>query len=602
MLNEVVAQVTKRLEDRSKQTREKYLKMIADMAKDGRYRNKLGCSNISHAAASATGVTKENLITGSRANIGIVSAYNDLVSAHCPYKAYPDEISRAIENSGASAQVAGGVPAMCDGVTQGYPGMDISLFSRDLIAQGVAVALSHNIFDGALLLGICDKIAPGMMMGAAAFAHLPIAFVPAGPMGTGISNKEKTETRQLFAAGKIDKVELQRLECRAYHSDGTCTFYGTANTNQLVLEALGMMLPGSAFVPPHCELRHALTAEIAKRIVDKTELGNEPRPLVEVLTAKNFINAVVALLASGGSTNLTMHIVAMARSAGYILTWDDISSLSEVVPLLVNIYPNAAPDINALQEAGGVPVLMKALSRRGLVHEDVVTVTGTFADQMTTPVLENGVLKFVPCGETLNDKVLISAAEGCFREQGGLKVLHGNLGTSVIKISAVALEHQHVKAPAKVFNDQYEVQEAYKRGELNCDCVVVVRYAGPAAVGMPELHKLMPVLGNLQKEGYHVALLTDGRLSGASGGIPSALHVSPEAVRGGKISLLQDGDIIDFDAKNGQINCLTSLEGRTAKVPDLEAVEQTYGRYLFRTCRETVGDASQGASFLFKQI
>ena len=601
MLNKVVAAVTERLEKRSEQSRAKYLKMIADMRDQGRYRQKLGCSNISHAAAGVDGSIRENLITGEHANIGIVSAYNDMVSAHCPYKNYPDEIKAEVEKTGASAQVAGGVPAMCDGITQGYPGMDISLFSRDIIAQGVAVALSHNIFDGALLLGICDKIAPGMMMGAAAFAHLPIAFVPAGPMGTGISNKEKTETRQLYAAGKIDLVALQRMECKAYHSVGTCTFYGTANTNQLVLEALGMMLPGSAFVPPNTPLRHALTAEIAKRIVDKTDLSSSPRPLVDVLTAKNFINATVALLASGGSTNLTMHLVAMARSAGYILTWQDISDLSDVVPLLVNIYPNAAPDINALQNAGGVPVLMKSLASRGLLHEDVVTVTGTFADQMTTPVLEDGKLTFVPCGETRDPKVLISG-EGCFREHGGLKVLHGNLGDSVIKISAVAPEHQHVKAPAKVFNDQYVVQEAYKKGELNCDCVIVVRYAGPAAVGMPELHKLMPVLGNLQKEGYHVALLTDGRLSGASGGIPSALHVSPEAIRGGKISLLQDGDIIDFDAAGGQINCLTSLEGRVANVPDLEEQEQTFGRWLFRTCRENVSEASSGATFLFKQI
>lgn len=601
MLNQVVAMVTERIEKRSEQTRAQYLKMIEDMRSQGRYRQKLGCSNIAHAAAGVDGNIRENLITGEHANIGIVSAYNDMVSAHCPYKNYPDEIKAAVEKSGASAQVAGGVPAMCDGITQGYPGMDISLFSRDIIAQGVAVALSHNIFDGALLLGLCDKIAPGMLMGAAAFAHLPIAFVPAGPMGTGISNKEKTETRQLYTAGKIDLVELQRMECKAYHSVGTCTFYGTANTNQLVLEALGVMLPGSAFVPPNTALRHALTEEIAQRLVEKTELGSTYRPLVDVLTAKNFVNATVALLASGGSTNLTMHMVAMARSAGFILTWQDISDLSDVVPLLVNIYPNAAPDINALQEAGGIPVLLKSLASRGLVHQDVLTVTGTFADQLTTPVLEDGVLKFVDCGESRNTQVLISG-DGYFREHGGLKVLHGNLGDSVIKISAVAPEHQHVKAQAKVFNDQYEVYDAYKKGELNCDCVIVVRYAGPAAVGMPELHKLMPVLGNLQKEGYHVALLTDGRLSGASGGIPSALHVSPEAVRGGKIALLQDGDLIDFDAAGGEINCLTSLEGRVAQVPDLEAQEQTFGRWLFKSCRDSVSDAASGATFLFKQI
>lgn len=600
-MNKVVAKVTARIEERSVKTREQYLSMIAAQRDEGRNRDNLNCSNIAHAAAAMDGAIKENLITGQGPNIGIVTAYNDLVSAHCPYKVYPDEIKAAIEECNASAQVAGGVPAMCDGVTQGHPGMDMSLFSRDLIAQGVAVALSHNVFDGALLLGICDKIAPGMLMGAASFAHLPVAFVPAGPMGTGISNKEKTEVRQQYAAGEIDHVALQRMECKAYHSTGTCTFYGTANTNQLVLEAMGLMLPGSAFVPPHTALRRALTARISKDIANRTALGAKCRPLVDVLTAKNIVNGLVALLASGGSTNHTLHMVAIARSAGYILTWQDLSDLSEVVPLLVNIYPNAQPDINALQEAGGVPVLMKALSRRGLLHEDVHTVTGEFADQLTVPVLCEGELKFVDCGETRNEKVLISG-EGCFREHGGLKVLKGNLGQCVIKISAVAPEHHHVKAPCRVFNSQYDVHKAYQAGELNQDCVIVVRYAGPAAAGMPELHKLMPVLGNLQKAGYHVALLTDGRLSGASGGIPSALHLSPEAAHGGAVALLRDGDIIDFDADRGEVNCLTSLEGRTAEVPDLEKDEQTFGRWLFRSCRASVSPADQGATFLFKRI
>ena len=592
-MNKVVAEVTARIEARSQKTREQYLQMIAAQRDEGRNRDNLNCSNIAHAAAAMEGSIKENLITGEGPNIGIVTAYNDLVSAHCPYKVYPDEIKASVEMCGASAQVAGGVPAMCDGVTQGHPGMDMSLFSRDLIAQGVAVALSHNVFDGALLLGICDKIAPGMLMGAASFAHLPIAFVPAGPMATGISNKEKTEVRQQYAAGEIDHVTLQRMECKAYHSTGTCTFFGTANTNQLVMEAMGLMLPGSAFVPPNTALRRALTDRISKEIANRTALGSKVRPLCDVLTAKNIVNGVVALLASGGSTNHTLHMVAIARSAGYILTWQDLSDLSEVVPLLVNIYPNAQPDINALQAAGGVPVLIKALAKRGLLHEDVHTVAGEFADQMTTPVLENGELKFVECGETKDPKVLISG-EGCFREHGGLKVLKGNLGQCVIKISAVAPEHHHVKAPARVFNSQYDVHKAYQAGELNQDCVIVVRYAGPAAAGMPELHKLMPVLGNLQKAGYHVALLTDGRLSGASGGIPSA--------HGGKVALLQDGDLIDFDADAGQVNCLTSLEGRVADVPDLEKDEQTFGRWLFRSCRASVSSADQGATFLFKPV
>lgn len=600
MLNSVVAKVTQNLEERSQQGRSVYLKMIADQEKLGRARGLLTCSNLAHAAAGTDDQDKENVVAGVKANIGIVSAYNDMLSAHCPYRVYPEKIKESVRAVGATAQVAGCVPAMCDGVTQGQPGMDMSLFSRDVIAQSVAISLSHNCFDGALLLGICDKVAPGLIMGAAAFGNLPIAFVPAGPMGTGISNEEKTEIRQKYAAGQLDKSALQKMECCSYHSQGTCTFYGTANTNQLVFEAMGLMLPGSAFVPPYTPLREALTDHIARAIVDRTVTGSKPMPLYKVVTAKNIINSLVALLASGGSTNHTLHLVAIARAFGYTLTWQDISDLSEVVPLLVNIYPNAKPDINALQAAGGVPVLMKALSRRHLVHEDINTVTGDFASQLTTPELDaDGKLHFVDCGETRNPAVLISDADNCFQEFGGLKVLNGNLGRSVIKISAVAPEHRHVQAPARVFNDQHEVERAYKAGELNQDAVIVVRYAGPAASGMPELHKLMPVLGNLQKAGYKVALLTDGRLSGASGKIPSALHVSPEALRDGKLALLQDGDMIDFNAEAGTINCLTDLSGRTPHHPDTESYEQTYGRYLFKSCRAAVSSAEEGATFLF---
>lgn len=600
-MNKVILEVTRRIEERSRLTRKAYLKMIEAQSSVNRDRETLTCSNIAHAAAGALDSTKENLITGAGPNLAIVSAYNDMVSAHCPYKDYPQKIAQSAQSAGASSQVAGMVPAMCDGVTQGQPGMDISLFSRDLIAQSVAVALSHNIFDGALLLGICDKISPGLLMGSAAFAHLPVAFIPSGPMSTGISNKEKSEVRQDYAAGKIDKIALQRMECKCYHSKGTCTFYGTANTNQLVLEAMGLMLPGSAFVPPDTELRDRLTDYAVKMMVESTRQGKHFKPLYKTLTAKNIVNGLVALLASGGSTNHTLHMPAIARSAGYIVTWQDISDLSEVVPLLVQVYPNASYDINALQNAGGVPVLLKALAKRELLHEDVQTVFGDFSNQLTTPVIENGELKFVDCGESKDPDVIVSDG-GCFREQGGLKVLHGNLGDSVIKISAVAKEHMHVVAPARVFNSQYDVQKAYKEGKLNQDAVIVVRYAGPAASGMPELHTLMPVLGNLQKAGYHVALLTDGRLSGASGGIPSALHLSPEAAKGGLISLLKDGDLIDFDAEKGEINCMTSLENRLAQEPDIEQDEQTYGRVLFRVCRENVLPADQGASFLFKPV
>lgn len=599
MLNSVVAKVTQNIEERSQEGRASYLKMIADQEKLGRARGLLTCSNLAHAAAGTDDEDKSAVVAGSKANIGIVSAYNDMLSAHCPYRLYPEAIKAAVREVGATAQVAGCVPAMCDGVTQGQPGMDMSLFSRDVIAQAVAISLSHNCFDGALLLGICDKVAPGLIMGAAAFANLPIAFVPAGPMSSGITNDEKTEIRQKFAAGQVDKSALQKMECCSYHSQGTCTFYGTANTNQLVFEAMGLMLPGSAFVHPYTPLREALTNHIAKAIVEHSVVGANPMPLYKVVTAKNIVNSLVALLASGGSTNHTLHLVAIARAFGFTLTWQDISDLSEVVPLLVNIYPNAKPDINALQNAGGVPVLMKALSRRGLVHEDINTVVSDFKSQMTTPILENGELKFVDCGESKDPSVLISNADDCFQEFGGLKVLNGNLGRSVIKISAVAKEHRHVKAPARVFNDQHEVEKAYKEGKLNQDAVIVVRYAGPAASGMPELHKLMPVLGNLQKAGYKVALLTDGRLSGASGKIPSALHVSPEALRGGNLALLKDGDMIDFDAEAGTVNCLEDLSNRTPNHPDTESFEQTYGRYLFKSCRNNVGSAEEGATFLF---
>ncbi len=598
MLNSVVAAVTERIYQRSEKSRAQYMQMMHEQEKLHRDRDMLACSNLAHVAAGNKGPDFDNIVSGKKSVVGIISAYNDMLSAHCPFKVYPDEIKETVRAEGASALVASGVPAMCDGVTQGQPGMDMSLFSRDIIAQGVAVGLSHNVFDAALMLGICDKIAPGLVMGAAAFGHLPVAFVPAGPMSTGISNEEKTSVRQQYAAGKLGKDALQDMECRSYHNQGTCTFYGTANTNQLVIEAMGLMLPGSAFVPPYDPRRKLLTAEIARRILKFTRVDGEYRPLYQVLDVKNFVNGIVAWLASGGSTNHTLHIIAMARAAGILITWQDISELSDAVPLLVSIYPNAKPDINALQAAGGVPVLLKALSKRGLLHEDVITCVGSFADQLTTPVLEDGSLKFVPCGESLDPAVLISG-DGCFKEHGGIKVLDGNLGRSVIKISAVAPEHHHVKAPARVFDSQHDVERAYKEGKLNGDAVIVVRFAGPAAAGMPELHKLMPVLGNLQKAGYHVALLTDGRLSGASGKIPSALHVCPEALRGGPLAYLRDGDMIDFDADNGTINCLSSFEGREPAVLDTESLEQTYGRYLFKSCRKTVSTAEEGATFLF---
>ncbi len=597
-MNEVVKRVTKAIEERSVQSRRNYLKNMEEQMKFLRDRQMLTCSNIAHAAAGCDDIVKENLITGNKPNLAIISAYNDMVSAHCPYRDYPQKISQYLKNVGATSQVASMVPAMCDGVTQGQVGMDISLFSRDLIAQSVAVGLCHNMFDGVLLLGICDKIAPGLLMGALSFGHLPVAFIPSGPMPSGLSNKEKSEVRQEHAAGKISDEELQRMECKCYHSKGTCTFYGTANSNQLVLEAMGLMLPGSAFVPTDSKLRELLTQHAVCKLTEQTRLKGTYRPLCNVLTAKNLVNAVIALLASGGSTNLTLHLPAIARAMGYILTWQDISDLSEVTPLLVQIYPNAVYDINAFEKAGGVPVLLKALAKRGLLHEDIQTVFGDFSSQLRKPAIEDGKLIFKECEDSCDPRVIISG-DGCFREQGGLKVLHGNLGDSVIKVSAVATENLHIKAPCRVFNSQYEVFDAYKQGKLNTDAVIVVRFAGPAASGMPELHKLMPVLGNLMKSGYKVALITDGRLSGASGGVPSALHLCPEASKGGMIAKLQDGDLIDFDAQKGEINVLTSLDGRQAVQIDTEENEKTYGRALFKICRKNVAPADQGASFLF---
>ncbi|MFM5707459.1 phosphogluconate dehydratase [Aeromonas veronii] len=595
MIHQVISDVTARIRERSVVRRQAFLARIQRQAEQGKTRAALACGNLAHAVAACSSDEKGRILDMTRANVGIVTAYNDMLSAHQPYQGYPDQIKAVLAELGHSAQVAGGVPAMCDGVTQGQPGMDMSLFSRDLIAQATALSLSHNTFDATLLLGICDKIAPGQIMGALSHAHLPTAFVPAGPMASGISNDEKVKVRQKYAAGEVGRDALLEMECGAYHAAGTCTFYGTANTNQLVFEAMGLMLPGSAFVHPHSELRRALTAEAARRISAMIPGSPAYRPLSEVLDERSLVNGLVALLASGGSTNHSIHMVALARAAGLVLTWDDISDLSDVVPLLVRMYPNGPADVNAFEQAGGVPGLMRRLAEEGLIHMDATPVFGEMQDYLSRPALVDGQLVWQPVGES-GDASVLSPSGSVFQATGGTKLLAGNLGRAVVKVSAVAPEYRVIEAPARIFSSQHAVEAAYKAGDLNQDAVIVVRHNGPAANGMPELHKLMPVLGNLQKAGYKVALVTDGRLSGASGKIPAAIHVTPEALHGGAIGLLADGDLLRVDAVNGSLDCLTDLSGRTQAEIDLTLEQEGWGRELFSVMRRAVSSAECGAT------
>ncbi|MGL4470051.1 MAG: phosphogluconate dehydratase [Aeromonas hydrophila] len=595
MIHQVISSVTARIRERSAARRQAFLARIQRQADQGKTRAALACGNLAHAVAASSCDEKGRILDMTRANVGIVTAYNDMLSAHQPYQGYPDIIKAALAELGHSAQVAGGVPAMCDGVTQGQPGMDMSLFSRDLIAQATALSLSHNTFDATLLLGICDKIAPGQIMGALSHAHLPTAFVPAGPMASGISNDEKVKVRQQYAAGEVGRDALLQMECDAYHAAGTCTFYGTANTNQLVFEAMGLMLPGSAFVHPHSELRRALTEEAARRISAMIPGSPAYRPLSAVIDERSLVNGLVALLASGGSTNHSIHMVALARAAGLHLTWDDISDLSDVVPLLVRMYPNGPADVNAFEQAGGVPGLMRRLAEEGLIHLDATPVFGEMQDYLSRPALVDGQLVWQPVSES-GDASVLSPSGSVFQATGGTKLLAGNLGRAVVKVSAVAPEYRVIEAPARVFSSQHAVEAAYKAGDLNQDAVIVVRHNGPAANGMPELHKLMPVLGNLQKAGYKVALVTDGRLSGASGKIPAAIHVTPEALHGGAIGLLADGDLLRVDAVNGSLDCLTDLSGRTQAEIDLTLEQEGWGRELFSVMRRAVSSAECGAT------
>ncbi len=595
-MDQAIEGIYQRIVERSRASREAYLSRMQAQREAYPPAKSLSCGNLAHAVAASDDTDKDNL--GKVPNLGIVSAYNDVLSAHQPYGAYPQKLRQQARALGASTQVAGGVPAMCDGVTQGQPGMDLSLFSRDVIALGTAIALSHNVFDGVMCLGICDKIVPGLLMGALSFGHLPTIFVPSGPMASGLSNKEKHHVRQEYAAGKVDQSVLMQAEQASYHSPGTCTFYGTANSNQLLLEVMGLQLPGSAFVAPDSPLRDALNEQAVRTLLSNIE---SQRPLYELVTPASILNAMVALLATGGSTNHTMHWVAIARVAGIHINWQDFAELSAVVPLLARMYPNGQGDVNDFQAAGGTTVLMQALLHRGLLHESAETVMGPgLEDYLKAPVLlEKGLSWQRPVAGTRNPDVLRNAANP-FEDTGGLVLLEGNIGRGIMKVSAVDPGHRKVSAPARVFDDQESVLAAFKAGELNQDCVVVVRFQGPRANGMPELHKLTPCLGVLQDRGLQVALVTDGRMSGASGKVPAAIHVYPEALDSEHsiLARLQDGDPVTLDAAKGLLQVEVSAETLSARDAASWAgqhEQSTLGRDLFNGFRNRVSTPELGA-------
>ncbi|MDO6727537.1 phosphogluconate dehydratase [Cognatishimia sp. 1_MG-2023] len=596
-LNATLQAVTERIIARSEGPRGIYLARMAAATSKGPSRAHLSCSGQAHAYAGA-GPDQDTLATTDAGNLGIVTAYNDMLSAHQPFERYPALIRDAARSVGGTAQVAGGVPAMCDGVTQGEPGMELSLFSRDVIAMATGIALSHNTFDAAVFLGVCDKIVPGLVIGAQAFGHLPAVFIPAGPMTSGISNDEKAEVRQKFAKGEVGRDALMKSEMGAYHGPGTCTFYGTANTNQMLMEFMGLHLPGSSFVTPNTELRDALTAESAKRALSISALGNNYTPTCEILDEKAFVNGIVGLMATGGSTNLLIHLLAMARAGGIILDWEDFADLSGVVPLLARVYPNGLADVNHFHAAGGLGYMIGELLKGGLLHPDTKTIAGEGLEHYTTePFLGEDGLTWRPGTKvSLNDKIVRPLAEP-FQANGGLSRLAGNLGTGVMKISAVAEEHRVVEAPVRVFHSQEDAKEAFKAGELTGDVIIVVRFQGPKANGMPELHSLTPMMQIMQGRGQKVALVTDGRMSGASGKVPSAIHVSPEALDGGPIAYLQDGDVLRVNALTGELDIMTDgvLE-RAPAVADMAGNQAGMGRELFSAFRASVGSADTGAS------
>ena len=599
-VNKDISAVTSRIRERSAASRESYLARLSDAENSPPHRTTLSCGNLAHGFAACGPGDKGALAEGTCGNIGIITSYNDMLSAHQPFGPFPDIIKQAAREAGGVAQVAGGVPAMCDGVTQGQAGMELSLFSRDVIAMSAAVGLSHNMFDAALYLGVCDKIVPGLVIAALTFGHLPAIFVPAGPMTSGLPNDEKAKVRQLFAEGKVGRAELLEAESKSYHGPGTCTFYGTANSNQMLMEVMGLHLPGSSFINPGTPLRDALTREAARRALAITATGNEYTPVGRMIDERSVVNAVVGLHATGGSTNHTMHLIAMAAAAGITLTWQDISDLSDAVPLLARVYPNGLADVNHFHAAGGLGFLIRELLDAGLLHEDVRTIWGEGLRDyaVEAKLTDDGSVERVPAPKDSGNEKVLSPVKKAFQSNGGLKLLEGNLGKAVIKISAVRADKRIVEAPAIIFDGQAELQQAFKDGELERDFVAVVRFQGPKANGMPELHKLTPYLGILQDRGFSVALVTDGRMSGASGKVPAAIHVTPEASEGGAIGRIRDGDLVRLDAEAGTLSVeVPDAEFVAREVAEIDLTANGFGmgRELFAGFRRMVRPADEGA-------
>lgn len=603
-MNKVIERVTQRIQDRSRTTRIEYLQRIDLAASDGPSRGHLSCSNLAHGMAASGKAEKESLRGTTVPNIAIVSSYNDMLSAHQPFEHYPKLLKEAAAAEGAVAQFAGGVPAMCDGVTQGQDGMDLSLFSRDVIAMSTAVALSHNMFDAALCLGICDKIVPGLLIGALAFGHLPVAFVPAGPMISGLPNKEKARIREEYAAGRIGRDELLAAESASYHSPGTCTFYGTANSNQMLMEFMGLQLPGGSFVNPGTELRDELTAEVVRTVLGITDLGDHYTPIGRIVDEKAIVNAVVGLLASGGSTNHTLHLVAIAAAAGIRIDWTDFAELSSEVPLLAHVYPNGLADVNHFHAAGGLGYMIGQLLDAGLLHEEVQTILGAGLDKFRQePVIDNGKLCWQSAQSKSLDKEILRPVDAPFNSEGGLRVVEGNIGRAIVKVSAVEEKHHSVTAPARVFESQVAFTEAFNNGELEMDFVAVLACQGPRATGMPELHKLTPYLGVLQNRGFKVALLTDGRMSGASGKVLAAIQVTPEAVCDGVIGKIKDGDQVTIDAVAGVLSA-TANDDPALRLTESSAPSSSHtgmGRELFVQFRKNVSSAERGATIFNRE-